>query len=127
MVGHVMSDAEIEKALVEARGTVSVAAKLLGCSKVAIYARIKKNDKFRKVIDREREWLVDDLKHAAFHKALIDKDTTMMIFLLKTLAGFRETSAVEHSGSVTLPSVVFEMVEPGHNAGKAKKAGNAKA
>lgn len=54
---------------------------------------------YREELDRGEADAQEQIGRALFDKAVIDKDTTALIFLGKTRLGLKETSRTEHTGA----------------------------
>lgn len=74
---------EIEQALRDTKGMVSVAAKKLGFQRSALYDRIQKSERLQMVIADEREAMTDTAE-LALHRAIVNGEAWATCFYLKT-------------------------------------------
>lgn len=74
---------EIEQALRDTKGMVSVAAKKLGFQRSALYDRIQKSERLQMVIADEREAMTDTAE-LALHRAIVGGEAWAVCFYLKT-------------------------------------------
>lgn len=77
-------DADMVLKLAETMLPVESIAAVLGCSKDTLYSR------FPDVLQKAREGRKQSLSMAMWEKALINKDTTMLIWLSKQHLGYKE-------------------------------------
>jgi len=71
------------KAITEAQGLISVAARRLGCSRTAVYEAAKNHPEVQRAIDDARERTTDLAEGKLFQK-INEGDNTAIIFYLKT-------------------------------------------
>lgn len=74
---------EIEQALRDTKGMVSVAAKKLGFQRSALYDRIQRSERLQMVIADEREAMTDTAE-LALHRAIVGGEAWAVCFYLKT-------------------------------------------
>ncbi len=74
----------IVEAIRKARGNLSRAADRLKVCRQTLYTRSLKEPEIKSVIEECRERILDDIENVAHEKAL-EGDTTMNIFMLKTI------------------------------------------
>lgn len=74
---------EVAKAITDAKGLITVAAKRLGCSPNTIYAHIEKNPTVKQAMEDARAAMTDFAESALYAK-IQGGDTTAIIFYLKT-------------------------------------------
>ena len=74
---------EIEQALRDTKGMVSVAAKKLGFTRAALYERIQRSDRLKEVVGDEREAMTDTAE-LALHRAIVNGEAWATCFYLKT-------------------------------------------
>ena len=79
---------QIAKALEVGHGMVSYAAKALGCNRLTIYNWMDKHPELRKIIDGERERLLDVAENSLF-KAAEKGEAWAVCFTLKTVGKHR--------------------------------------
>lgn len=79
---------EIEKALRDTKGMVSVAAKKIGMARGAMYARIQKSTVLQEAITDEREAMTDTAE-LALHRAIVNGEAWAVCFYLKTMGKSR--------------------------------------
>lgn len=92
---------EVVRAIQGSHGIVAAAAKSLGCDRATVYRYRERHPAVAAALADERETLLDLAESTLFEKAVVDKDTTSLIFLLKTLGksrGYLEKQQMEHSG-----------------------------
>lgn len=95
---------EIEQALRDTKGMVSVAAKKLGFQRSALYDRIQKSERLQQAIADEREAMTDTAE-LALHRAIVNGEAWAVCFYLKTQGksrGYVEKQEFEHSGGVLI-------------------------
>lgn len=63
---------------------VSATCEVVGIARQTFYTWMDKDDKFKKDLDDCREKMYDDLETAMLNKAVVEKETTMLIWLSKT-------------------------------------------
>jgi len=96
--------ADYAKAVTEAQGLISVAARRLGIARSTIYSAIKKHASVREAVEDARARTTDLAEGKRFSK-ISDGDMTAIIFYLKTQGkarGYVERAEVEQSGDVTI-------------------------
>ena len=96
------------------RGFVTTIANRLGCSRTYVYQLARKFSTFQQAIDDEREGNKDFVE-GKLMKAINDDNITAIIFYLKTQAkdrGYVEKQELQHSGEITTPIQVVEIVRP---------------
>jgi len=71
------------KAITEAQGLISVAARRLGCSRTAVYEAAKNHPEVQRAIDDARE-RTTDLAEGKLIQKINEGDNTAIIFYLKT-------------------------------------------
>jgi predicted transcriptional regulator len=91
-------------ALRDARGVQTRAARLLGWSRLTVANYVERYPSIQAEIQQIREELKDELESTLLDKALVDRDTTSVIYALKTYARDRghgvQESNVNLSGTV---------------------------
>lgn len=70
--------------IAQTHATVETIASIMGCGKSTLY------DRYSHIIDKAREGRKADLLTAMWEKALVEKDTKMMIWLSKQHLGYRD-------------------------------------
>ena len=73
---------QIEDAIRKSAGNVTYAAKALGVGRTALHARIAKSPDLRRVLQEEREALVD-MAESALRAEVLDRNMTAIIWTLK--------------------------------------------
>lgn len=63
---------------------VSATCEVVGIARQTFYSWMDKDDAFKKAIESCQEKFYDDLETTMFTKAIVDKDSTMLIWLSKT-------------------------------------------
>lgn len=63
---------------------VSKVCELVGISRQTFYRWRDEDDKFKKEIQDAQEKFYDDIETTMYNKAIVEKDTTMLIWLSKT-------------------------------------------
>lgn len=94
--------ADYAKAVTEAQGLISVAARRLGVTRSTIYSAIKKHASVREAVEDARERTTDLAEGKLFSK-ISDGDMTAIIFYLKTQAknrGYVERQERHHTGTL---------------------------
>ena len=74
--------AQVEDAIRKAAGNVTYAAKALGVGRTALHARIAKSPDLQRVLQEEREALVD-MAESALRAEVLDRNMTAIIWTLK--------------------------------------------
>jgi hypothetical protein len=82
---------DIVKALMESKGRVYIAAKMLGCSNDTIYRRSKKTKAIKDAMDKARGELLDEIEGGLFSSAL-KNEPWAVVFALKTIGKSRDLS-----------------------------------
>lgn len=96
--------ADYAKAVTEAQGLISVAARRLGVTRSSVYSAINKHASVREAVEDARERTTDLAEGKLFSK-ISEGDMTAIIFYLKTQAkgrGYVERQEHNHSGSIDL-------------------------
>jgi len=93
-----------QKKLIEAlrktHGNFMLSAKMLGCSREAIYKRVNKSPELQKIVNDERAGFVD-VAESALYSAVLNNESWAVQFTLRNLGkdrGYVEKQQVEHSG-----------------------------
>ena len=73
---------QIEDAIRKSAGNVTYAAKALGVGRTALHARIAKSPDLQRVLQEEREALVD-MAESALRAEVLDRNMTAIIWALK--------------------------------------------
>ena len=73
---------QIEDAIRKSAGNVTYAAKALGVGRTALHARIAKSPDLQRVLQEEREALVD-MAESALRAEVLDRNMTAIIWTLK--------------------------------------------
>ncbi len=76
------SAAQVEDAIRRAAGNVTAAARGLGVGRTALHARIAKSPDLQRVLQEEREALVD-MAESALRAEVLDRNMTAIIWTLK--------------------------------------------
>lgn len=79
---------EVENALRNTKGMVSVAARSLGMTRQALYNRIHKSTALQELIADEREAMTDTAE-LALHRAIVGGEAWAICFYLKTMGKSR--------------------------------------
>lgn len=93
---------EVARALVDARGNMSHAARQLGCARNTVEAHIKRTPELQQVLKDQREALIDDAENA-LAMAIDQLQGWAVCFALKCLGkerGYVETQQVQQSGAI---------------------------
>lgn len=91
---------DAKRAIKEAKGFVTTAAKALGISRTQLYNIINRHPTVKEALDDAREEM-KDFAEAQLFKNIKDGKETSLIFYLKTQAkdrGYIERQQMEHSG-----------------------------
>lgn len=83
MAHRTLTTTEVENALRNTKGMVSVAAKTLGITRQALYNRINKSTALQELIADEREAMTDTAE-LALHRAIVGGEAWAVCFYLKT-------------------------------------------
>ena len=83
MAHRTLTATEVENALRNTKGMVSVAAKSLGITRQALYNRINKSTALQELIADEREAMTDTAE-LALHRAIVGGEAWAVCFYLKT-------------------------------------------
>jgi len=78
-----ITNAKIIEALRETHGNFMLSAKKLGCSRVMIWSRVKKSEELQKVVEDEREGMVD-IAEGALYSSLLNQDPWAVVHLKDT-------------------------------------------
>ena len=117
------SQAQIERALVAAKGYVAMAARALGVHHATLRAWLNGSrtdldaDRLNAIQDHERALLVDQLEVVAFDEALNKRNTQLISLLLRTQGadrGYGSSSRVEVTGADGEPVQVQAKAEVRH-------------
>lgn len=103
-----ITNAKIIDALRETHGNFMLSAKKLGCSRVMIWSRVKKSEELQKVVEDEREGMVD-IAEGALYSSLLNQDPWAVQFTLKTRGkdrGYVERQQTEITGKDGDPIIV---------------------
>ena len=73
---------QIEDAIRKSAGNVTYAAKALGVGRTALHARIAKSPELQRILQEERESLVD-MAESALRAEVLDRNMTAIIWTLK--------------------------------------------
>jgi AcrR family transcriptional regulator len=95
------TNAQIQKALTDARGMVTVAARKLGVSRRTIYNRLEKSEELREALEEARDF-TSDVAELKLFQAIEKGEAWAVCFYLKCQAkdrGYVEKQQVEHSGA----------------------------
>ena len=91
---------QIEKALREAKGFVTIAAKIAGCEYNTLMRYVKKYEHLQKVKEEIEESLLD-FTESKLYKQIDEGNTTAIIFHLKCKGkkrGYVDRQEIEHTG-----------------------------
>lgn len=97
---------EAQKAEVETLAAVLTAEQIadyFGIGRTTFYAMMGRDEEIAARYKKGKARAIGAIAQSLIAKARAG-DTTSMIFFLKTQAGWRETSAVEHSGVIAVPT-----------------------
>jgi hypothetical protein len=103
--GRDITNDQIVEKLKEAKGNMTLAAKLLGCTRQMVWKRAKTIQKIQDAIDESREVAVDHAE-SALQRAVLEGDFRAIAFTLKTLGkdrGYVERMETEVSGRGGVP------------------------
>lgn len=93
------------------RKTVAGAARAVGVSRKTLYNWKRANPAFADRWDDAQEGITDDIEATAIEKAIEDRDTALLIFLLKTRRRILYQESIAHTGEDGGPlKVVIERV-----------------
>lgn len=84
----------------------AAAADAVGVTRRTLYNWRDQNDNFRQQWDDAQEGITDTIERTAMQKAIQDKDTALLIFLLKTRRRATYQERVEHTGDNGGPLVI---------------------
>ena len=90
-------------------GNISRTADKLGCTRFTLHRIIDKDEDLKIVKEETRERFIDTLEDCSWNKAL-DGDTTMQLFLLKTIGRKRGYDQNEQTSSSDIAKAAFEFV-----------------
>ncbi len=76
------SAAQVEDAIRKSAGNVTAAARGLGVGRTALHARIAKSPELQRILQEERESLVD-MAESALRAEVLDRNMTAVIWTLK--------------------------------------------
>lgn len=100
---------QVEKALRDAEGNVSEAARVLGVSRNGVYYHVKRSVRLQEVLADSRETMVDEAEKA-LREMIKDHHPAAVIFALKTIGkdrGYIEKQTIDlTSGGQPLKSYV---------------------
>lgn len=102
---------QVRKALQDADGMISTAAEVLGCTYQTVCNYINADEQAKEILEESRRRGREKLRQTAYEKAL-NGDTTMLIFLLKTLCrneGYVEGKPQEARRAI--PGAVKEIMQ----------------
>lgn len=113
------TEAQIIKALTDARGMVTVAARKLGVSRRTIYNRLEKSEEIREALEEARDF-TSDVAELKLFQAIEKGEAWAVCFYLKCQAkdrGYVEKLSMEHSGpnGAAIPNEIVirhEIVDP---------------
>lgn len=94
-------------AVLEKGNGAAAAAEAVGVDRRTLYNWRDQNDNFRKQWDDAQESITDAIERTAMQKAIQDKDTTLLIFLLKTRRRSTYRESVEHTGDSDAPLTIL--------------------
>jgi hypothetical protein len=80
--GDFTNTRDVEDAIRKSAGNVTYAAKALGVGRTALHARIAKSPDLQRVLQEEREALVD-MAESALRAEVLDRNMTAIIWTLK--------------------------------------------
>lgn len=103
-LAHTHRAEDYVRAITNAKGIISVAARELGVSRSAVYLMAEKYPLVRQALDDAREAMVD-LAEVQLFKKVSDGDTSAVFFALKTLGrkrGYVERQERHHTGNINL-------------------------
>lgn len=110
----VLDDDRIAEALRKSHGLVSRAARMLRCSRKAVYAHININPDLQEVLVDARELVTDDAE-AGLYSRIKAKDPWAICFYLKTQGkdrGYVERQETQQVGDVTVKVEYVNSPEP---------------
>lgn len=102
--GRDITNDQIVEKLKEAKGNMTLAAKLLGCTRQMVWKRAKTIQKIQDAIDESREVAVDHAE-SALQRAVLEGDFRAIAFTLKTLGknrGYVERVETDVSGGISV-------------------------
>ncbi len=91
-------------------GNVSRVADKLGTDRSSIRKFIDRNPQLGEVLKETRERTIDSLEECSWHKAL-QGDTSMIMFLLKTIGRDRGYDIMEKNQSLDVAKAAFEFIK----------------
>lgn len=97
-----LKKSDIIKALEASHGLVGPAAKLLACSRQALYQRLQADPELEKVLRESREQILD-LAESRLFKLVENGNLAAVTFVLRTIGksrGYGERIEAEHGGGV---------------------------
>lgn len=83
------------------------AAEAVGVTRRTLYNWRDQNENFRDRWDDAQEGITDTIERTAMRKAIEDRDTTLLIFLLKTRRRNVYQERVEHTGEAGAPLTIL--------------------
>lgn len=98
---HRPTAAQVEDALRKAAGNVTAAARGLGVGRTALHARIAKSPELQRVLQEEREALVD-MAESALRAEVLERNMTAIIWTLKASPEAKRrgwSERTEHTGA----------------------------
>lgn len=116
MAKDIFTYEQIKNALIKAKGFISQTAKTLNCSHTTIHNYLERYPELRDVLKEARTEMLDFAENALLSK-IKDKDTTSIIFFLKTQGksrGYQEKQDIE----ISAKELNFELTEERINAAK---------
>lgn len=114
-----ITNKRIIEALKEAKGNMTLAAKMLGCTRQMIYKRSKTSKKIQDTIAESREVAVDNAE-SALQRAVLEGNFKAIAFTLRTIGrdrGYVERTEQEISGPRQTP-VKIQLVDLGDDLDK---------
>ena len=72
----------IKEALIQSRGILLAASKILGCSRTTIYNYILRYPVIKECIEEAREQFADEIEEIAMEKAIHEKDSNLLKFFM---------------------------------------------
>ena len=93
---------EVIEALTESHGLLRIACDKLGCSRMGLWKFIQRHPEITEHVSAEKENLLDLAEKTLYDKAIKEKDTTALIFLLKCLGkhrGYVDKHVLQHEKS----------------------------
>ena len=100
--GRKITNDQIVEKLKEAKGNMTLAARMLGCTRQLVWKRARSVQKIQDALDESREVAVDHAE-SALQRAVLEGDFRAIAFTLKTIGkdrGYIERQELEHSGNI---------------------------